>query len=427
MLPFADRLDAAVRRCGNPVLVGLDPRAESLPAGILADANGAGLEETAAAYGRFCRGVIDVVAALVPAVKPQAAFFEQLGPAGMAVLADVIQYAQQKGLLVILDGKRNDIGSTATAYALGILGSEGQSPWGADALTVSPYLGDDSLQPFVDVAQQRAAGIFVLVKTSNPGGRMLQDLVAAGRPLYRHVAEYVERQAEKTVGECGYGAVGAVVGATYPAQLAELRAEMPHTWFLVPGFGSQGGTARDVAAAFDAQGRGAIVNNSRGIIFAHRIKPYSERYGAARLARGCRSRHARHDRAASRRNAGGKTAGRGNDEARMTMEAANHADFVIRMRASAFHASPSFSGGEENLHLAFCRLGTVGGVDQVHLLAGTEVAADRAGVGLQSVGRADQRRTTRIASGPSTIMATTGPPVIKASNSGYQAFLTCSA
>ena len=282
MLPFADRLDAAVRRCGNPVLVGLDPRAESLPAGILADANSAGLEEIAAAYGRFCRGVIDVVATLVPAVKPQAAFFEQLGPAGMAVLADVIQYAQQKGLLVILDGKRNDIGSTATAYAQGILGSEGQSPWGADALTVSPYLGDDSLQPFVDVAQQRAAGIFVLVKTSNPGGRMLQDLVAAGRPLYRHVAEYVERQAEKTIGGCGYGAVGAVVGATYPAQLAELRAEMPHTWFLVPGFGSQGGTARDVAAAFDAQGRGAIVNNSRGIIFAHSIKPYCERYGAAR-------------------------------------------------------------------------------------------------------------------------------------------------
>ena len=225
--------------------------------------------ETAAAYGQFCRGVIDVVAPLVPAVKPQAAFFEQLGPAGMAVLADVIAYAQQKGLLVILDGKRNDIGSTATAYAQGMLGAEGQSPWGADALTVSPYLGDDSLQPFIDVAKQRSAGVFVLVKTSNPGGKMLQDLVADGRPLYRHVAEYVERQAAETVGACGYGAVGAVVGATYPAQLAELRAAMPHTLFLVPGFGSQGGTARDVAAAFDAQGRGAMVNNSRGIIFAH--------------------------------------------------------------------------------------------------------------------------------------------------------------
>jgi orotidine-5'-phosphate decarboxylase len=282
VLPFADRLDAAVRRCRNPVLVGLDPRAESLPAGLLADANSAGPEATAAAYGLFCRGVIDVVASLAPAVKPQAAFFEQLGPAGMVVLAEVIQYAQQNGLLVIFDGKRNDIGSTATAYAQGILGSAGQSPWGADALTVSPYLGDDSLRPFVDVAVQRAAGVFVLVKTSNPGGGMLQDLVADGRPLYRHVAEYVERLAVETAGGCGYGAVGAVVGATYPAQLAELRALMPRTWFLVPGFGSQGGTAGDVAAAFDAEGRGAIVNNSRGIIFAHSIKPYAERYGAAR-------------------------------------------------------------------------------------------------------------------------------------------------
>ena len=188
LLPFADRLETAVRRCRNPVLVGLDPRRESLPAGILADQSDAGLEETAAAYGQFCRGVIDVVAPLVPAVKPQAAFFEELGPAGMTVLAEVIRYAQQKGLLVVFDGKRNDIGSTATAYAQGLLGSGGQSVWGADALTVSPYLGDDSLQPFIDVAAQRAAGIFVLVKTSNPGGRMLQDLVADGRPLYRHVA-----------------------------------------------------------------------------------------------------------------------------------------------------------------------------------------------------------------------------------------------
>ena len=226
--------------------------------------------------------MIDVVAPLVPAVKPQAAFFEQLGPAGMTVLAEVIAYAQQNGLLVILDGKRNDIGSTATAYAQGMLGAGGQSPWGADALTVSPYLGDDSLQPFIDVACQRAAGVFVLVKTSNPGGKMLQDLVAEGpaalspRGRLRRTSGRGNRRA------CGYGAVGAVVGATYPAQLAELRAAMPHTLFLVPGFGSQGGTARDVAAAFDAAGRGAVVNNSRGIIFAHTLKPYAERYGAAR-------------------------------------------------------------------------------------------------------------------------------------------------
>lgn len=279
MSNFADRLIAAVRRVRNPVLVGLDPRAESLPKGFLADPQHASLEETAAAYERFCRDVIDVVSPLVPAVKPQAAFFEQLGPAGMVVLARVIQYAQQHGLLVILDGKRNDIGSTATAYARGMLGAEGRSPWGADALTVSPYLGNDSLQPFIDVAQQRSAGVFVLVKTSNPGGTMLQDLVADGQPLYRHVAAYVERQAVETQGDGGYGLVGAVVGATYPAQLAELREAMPHTWFLVPGFGSQGGTAADVAAAFAPDGLGAIVNNSRGILFAYRAKPYADRYG----------------------------------------------------------------------------------------------------------------------------------------------------
>jgi orotidine-5'-phosphate decarboxylase len=195
----------------------------------------------------------------------------------MVALGGVIRYAQQHGLLVILDGKRNDIGSTAAAYAEGFLGR--QSAWGADALTVSPYLGDDSLQPFVDVAIEREAGVFVLVKTSNPGGRMLQDLVSDGRPLYRQVGQYVEKLAAASTGQCGYGVVGAVVGATYPAQLAALRAEMPHTWFLVPGYGSQGGTAADVAAAFDEQGRGAVINNSRGIIFAYRLRPYAERFG----------------------------------------------------------------------------------------------------------------------------------------------------
>jgi len=282
LTPFIDRLDAAVRRRRTPVLVGLDPRRESLPPGLLAECAGDDYEAIAGAYGRFCRAVIDAVAPLVPAVKPQAAFFEQLGPAGTTVLAEVIQYAARHDLLVILDGKRNDIGSTAVAYAQGMLGSGGQSPWGADALTVSPYLGEDSLQPFIDVAVERAAGVFVLVKTSNPGSGMLQDLEASGRPMYRHVAEYVERQAAQTAGACGYGAVGAVAGATYPAQLAELRTAMPHTWLLVPGFGSQGGAARDVAAAFDAEGLGAIINNSRGILFAHARKPYSERFGPVR-------------------------------------------------------------------------------------------------------------------------------------------------
>ena len=282
LVAFSDRLGEAVRRCGNPVLVGLDPRAGSLPRGLLADGENAPLRQQAEAFGEFCRGVIDVVAGLVPAVKPQMAFYEQLGPCGMGVLKEVVDYAGQKGLLVILDGKRNDIGSTALGYARGLLGSGDLSPWGGDALTVSPYLGDDSLQPFVDVAKERAAGIFVLVKTSNPGGGDFQDLASEGKPLYAHVAEHVERMAAATASQSGYGCVGAVVGATYPRQLSELRAAMPHAWILVPGFGAQGGTAGDVAAAFDERGSGAIVNNSRGIIFAHARTPYAQRFGDAR-------------------------------------------------------------------------------------------------------------------------------------------------
>jgi orotidine-5'-phosphate decarboxylase len=277
---FADRLAAAVKLAGNPVCVGLDPRWENLPEPL----RSSGRTSTAAiadAYVSFCHGVIDVVASVVPIVKVQAAFFEELGPSGMAAMADVILYAEACSLLMIVDGKRNDIGSTAEAYARGYLGREG-SLWHADALTVSPYLGDDSLTPFVQIATERGAGIFVLVKTSNPGGQFLQDLVCDGETIYRRVAAQVEQLAAAHVGECGYGAVGAVVGATHPEQLVELRQAMPHTWFLVPGYGSQGGTAAGVVLALDANGLGAIVNNSRGLIFAHERPEYRQKFGPAR-------------------------------------------------------------------------------------------------------------------------------------------------
>jgi orotidine-5'-phosphate decarboxylase len=280
---FADRLAESVLRLRSPVVVGLDPRWEQLPEPLRNRSDGS-FAEQAAAYAQFCSGVSDVVAPLVPAVKVQAAFFEELGPSGMAAMGAVITHAQNRGLLVILDGKRNDIGSTATAYARGYLG-RGHSAWQADALTVNPYLGDDSLTPFVETAIERRCGVFVLVKTSNPGGRMLQDLAAGDRTLYAHVAQHVEQLAAGTLGNCGYGAVGAVVGATYPDQLNELRSRMPHTWFLVPGYGSQGGTAADVRAAFDPRGLGAIVNNSRGIIFAHERPEYAQQFGASRWQR----------------------------------------------------------------------------------------------------------------------------------------------
>jgi orotidine-5'-phosphate decarboxylase len=281
---FADRLAAACRRCGNPVVVGIDPRFESLPASLTEGVDGQNVAVVAEAYVRFGCELIDVVAPLVPAVKPQMAFYEQLGVDGMIALKMIIDHARKKGLLVILDGKRNDIGSTAEAYADGLLGK--CSPWGGDALTVSPYLGHDSLEPFVKTATAREAGLFVLVKTSNPGGGQFQDQpFASGPTLYRAVAAEVERLSSATVGQCGYGIVGAVVGATYPEQMAELRAAMPHTIFLVPGYGSQGGTAKDCTAAFDANGLGAVVNNSRGIIFAHSRKPYAEKFGAAEWQR----------------------------------------------------------------------------------------------------------------------------------------------
>ena len=277
MPPFTDQLAAAVLQRGNPVCVGLDPRWDQLPEPITLG-RAENYSDKAAAYFDFCAGVIDAVAPLVPVVKPQAAFFEELGPLGMTALAEVIAYSQRRGLLVILDAKRNDIGTTAEAYARGLLGRH-DSPWKADALTVSPYLGDDSLTPFIEVAHQRSAGLFVLVKTSNPGGGLLQDLHADGRPVYRHVAELVEHHAAETVGDHGYGIVGAVCGATYPEQLAELRAAMPHAWLLVPGYGSQGAGAADVAAAFDSRGLGAVINNSRNLIFAHRRPEYATTYG----------------------------------------------------------------------------------------------------------------------------------------------------
>ena len=277
---FAARLAAAVRKCRNPVMVGLDPRCVQLPPSLQPH-DPRDWPATADAYRRFCCGVIDVVAGRVPIVKPQAAFFEQLGPCGMNALGDVIDYAVGKELLVVVDGKRNDIGTTAEAYAAAYLGRKPASAWGADALTVSPYLGDDSLEPFMKQGRLHGAGIFVLVKTSNPGGKLFQDVVSEGLPLYQRVAAYVESLAQHTRGPSGYGDVGAVVGATYPEQLAELRTRMPSSWFLVPGFGAQGGAAQDCAAAFDAQGLGAVVNNSRGIIFAYARAEY-RRFGEDR-------------------------------------------------------------------------------------------------------------------------------------------------
>jgi orotidine-5'-phosphate decarboxylase len=273
---------AAISRAGNPVCVGIDPRPEDLPVGFLDGFPGdrAGMARALEAFGRE---VVDVVAPLVPAVKFQAAFYEAYGPEGVAALHATSAHARDAGLIVIMDGKRNDIGSTAEAYARAYLGKvpvgESFEPsWDVDALTVNPYLGTDGISPFVKVATREGKGIFVLVRTSNASAREFQDLVADGRPIYRHVAERLASWASPHRGDSGYSFVGAVVGATYPSELAGLREALPGVPFLVPGYGTQGGNASDVAPAFDAKGLGALVNNSRGITFAYR-KPAAARFG----------------------------------------------------------------------------------------------------------------------------------------------------
>jgi orotidine-5'-phosphate decarboxylase len=270
MAHFADRLVSAVRAKRNALCVGLDPRWDALPREIRTRHGAGSLEAVAAAFEEFCARVIDVVAPVVAVVKPQSAFFEACGPAGFAAQQRLLRRARELGVLTILDAKRNDIASTAAAYADAAFGGvdcEGKTHlvWDADALTVNPYLGRDSIEPFLTSARRTGRGVFLLVRTSNPGARQFQDLDCNGRPLFHHVAAAVREWTRERLGECGYGDVGAVVGATYPAELSDLRKMMPEVIFLVPGFGAQGGTAADVAAAFHADGLGSIINSSRGI------------------------------------------------------------------------------------------------------------------------------------------------------------------
>ncbi|MFO0011735.1 MAG: orotidine-5'-phosphate decarboxylase [Planctomycetota bacterium] len=272
-IPFGDRLARAVLGKKNPVCVGLDPRIASLPP-ALRPRDPSDLAQAAGAYEQFCLHILDAVSDLVPVVKPQAAFFEELGPEGMRALERIVREATQRGVLVIMDAKRGDIGTTATAYANALLGSGPRgtttySPFGADALTVNPFLGIDTLEPFVQRCDATGGGLFVLVKTSNPGSAFLQDIQSDGTSVSERVATQVERLSLERIGSFGYGSIGAVVGATYPEQLAAMRARMPSAWILVPGYGAQGGAAADVRHGMDARGLGAVINSSRGIIFAY--------------------------------------------------------------------------------------------------------------------------------------------------------------
>lgn len=271
-----DRLQRKIFDMRNPSVVGLDPRLDFIPPEIMSRAvseYGETLKAASEAASEFCRRIIDGVCDIVPAVKPQSAYFEALGHEGAGALAAVCEYAAEKGLYVIMDAKRGDIGTTAEAYSAAYLsgtkvGGTELRPYKCDAVTVNAYLGSDGIKPFLGDAVKNDRMLFALVKTSNPSSGELQNRNLEDETLYSAVGGLMESLSSEFAGEYGYGPIGAVVGATYPRELAELREKLSHTFFLVPGYGAQGGTGDDVRGAFDRRGGGAIVNSSRGIICA---------------------------------------------------------------------------------------------------------------------------------------------------------------
>ena len=268
---------------GAPIVVGLDPKLDFVPEEMKKkcfEEKGENLEGAAEAFWQFNKEIIDHIYDIVPAVKPQIAMYEELGIPGLITFKKTVEYCKEKGLIVIGDIKRGDIGSTSLSYAAGHLGSVtigGKTFKGFDEdfATVNPYLGSDGVKPFIDVCNKEDKGIFVLVKTSNPSSGEFQDRLIDGRPLYEHVGEQVEKWGLESM-DGSYSNVGAVVGATYPEMGRVLRGIMPHAYILVPGYGAQGGTGKDLVHFFDKDGLGAIVNSSRGIIAAWKSDAYKE-------------------------------------------------------------------------------------------------------------------------------------------------------
>ncbi len=272
-----DVLIEKIKERKNPTVAGLDPKLDYVPEEMKAAAfkeYGETFQGAAEAILQFNKTLIDALCDIVPAVKPQAAYYEMYGIEGIRCMHETIAYAKKNGMYVILDGKRGDIGATSEAYAKAYLGKTElgggcEEAFGADCLTVNPYLGTDGIKPFTDQCAANGKGIFVLVKTSNKSSGELQDLKSDGKYIYEHMAELVKTWGSDLIGVNGYSSVGAVVGATYPEQAEALRRQMPHTYFLVPGYGAQGGKAEDVSKSFNKDGLGAIVNASRSIMCAY--------------------------------------------------------------------------------------------------------------------------------------------------------------
>lgn len=283
-----------IKKMEAPIVVGLDPMLNYVPDFLLQSAikeQGETLEAAAEAVWQYNKGIVDAICDIVPAVKPQIAMYEQFGIPGLLAFKKTVDYCKEKGLVVIGDVKRGDIGSTSAAYAAGHIGkvqvgSKKLAAFDEDFITVNPYLGTDGIKPFVDVCKEEKKGLFILVKTSNPSSGEFQDQKIDGKPLYEMVGEHVAKWGEECMGD-SYSYIGAVVGATYPEMGKILRKVMPKTYILVPGYGAQGGTAEDLAPYFNEDGLGAIVNSSRGIIAAYK-QPAYEKYGEEGFAEAAR-------------------------------------------------------------------------------------------------------------------------------------------
>ena len=281
-----DKLIEKIQQTGNPTVVGLDPRVNYIPEYITNKyytKYGYTTKAVAKSMLKYNKKIIDAIYDIVPAVKPQIAMYERYGIEGLKCYLKTIEYAKEKALIIIGDIKRSDIASTAEAYSDGHIGKVtiGENVYEGfkqDFITLNPYLGSDSITPFLKDCKEYEKGLFVLAKTSNPNSGEIQDLIVDGAPLYEKVGSLISKWGEELIGQYGFSSVGAVVGATHPDQAKRLREIMPHTFFLVPGYGAQGGTAEDLAVCFNKDGLGAIVNSSRGIIAAHMKEQYKECY-----------------------------------------------------------------------------------------------------------------------------------------------------
>lgn len=289
-----DRLIDKIKQTNNPTVMGLDPRFDMLPK-CVTDKYDKTLEGVSKAILEYNKALIDETCDIIPAVKPQIAFYEMFGIPGLEAFKETCKYAKEKGMIVIADIKRGDIGSTAQGYSNAFLGKtkigdHEESIFDVDFVTVNPYMGTDCVKPFIEDCKKYDKGIFILVKTSNPSSGELQDLkLENGKEVYMQVAELVEKWGEDLVGKYGYSSVSAVVGATYPEQLEQIRSKAPHTYFLIPGYGAQGGKAEDIALGFDKNGLGGIVNASRSLMCAYKSEIWKNQFTEEEYAKATRA------------------------------------------------------------------------------------------------------------------------------------------